>query len=171
MSWTAPKTWTASVPTVADFNQYIRDNQEYLKDPPNAQYAANEVADYTTTSATFVDVDGTNFALQVTLDVPGDVLVGFHGAIKNTAGVTHFEIAVDGVVHAGNDGVTGQQATASPAPGVAVSFVRRITGLSAATHTFKLQWKTSGGSQATLYAGAGTANGDVHPQFWVVANN
>jgi len=30
-TWTAPKTWVAAILTVSDMNQYLRDNQSYLK--------------------------------------------------------------------------------------------------------------------------------------------
>ncbi len=46
------------------------------------------------------------------------------------------------------------------------SFFKLIQGLSAGVHTFKLQWKVNSGT-ATLLAGSGTANGDIHPQFFV----
>ena len=63
-----------------------------------------------------------------------------------------------------HDGIV---AVTAPVAGYAcvVSFTFLATGLAAGTHTFKLQWKT-GAATATMYAGAGTPNLDVHPQFW-----
>lgn len=147
--------------TAEDLNHMI-DNIEALKDPPSAEYTANEASDYTTTSASFVDVDSTNLSLTITT-AGGDVMVGFHGGVEANGGtnpLVHFEVLVDGVQHAGNDGIIFTRLVNLRI----ISFVRLITGLSAGSHTFKLQWKVNGGVK--LYAGAGTASHDVHPQFW-----
>lgn len=149
--------------TAEDLNHMI-DNIEALKDPPSAEYTANEGSDYTTTSSSFVDVDGTNFVLGITT-AGGDVMAHFHGSLLLTGGATgHFDVVVDGVLHAGDDGIIVQLAGGSPE---VVGFTVLITGLSSGFHTFRLRWKTSSGGTLTLFAGAGTANRDVHPQFWV----
>lgn len=163
MAFSTPKTWSAALVTVADMNTYIRDNQIALKDPPTDSYDVNEVADYTTTSATFVDVDATDLALTITT-TGGDVLVHFHGTtIHSSTNARFFDVDMDGARLGGDDGFLniGGSDDAIPA-----SFTRLVTGLSAGSHTFKLQWRTSAGT-LTMYAGAGTSAGDVHPQFWV----
>lgn len=168
MAWTTPKTWNVDeLLTAANLNTHLRDNLNALKSPPTGHYECNEAADYTTTSTSFVDVDGTNLALTFTTN-GGDVLVHFHASVMHTAsGRICFDVAVDGNRVAGDDGMIGGYVpvSASGYPMVQMTFTRLLTGLSAGEHTFKLQWKTSGAT-ARLYAGAGTSWGDLHPQFW-----
>lgn len=168
MAWSAPKTWSSEPLTSTDMNTYIRDNQNYLYNrlENTSKYELDEGSDYTTTSTSFVDVDGSNLALSLTT-TGGDVLVGFIGTVKHDTnnGAIFCNISVDGVDYFSNDGLffnrnldLGDYRT--------FSFVVRITGLANGAHTFKLRWKTSTGT-ATLYAGAGTSGADIHPQFWV----
>jgi hypothetical protein len=162
-AWTTPKTWsTDELVTAAMLNTHIRDNLNALKAPPTDSYVFDDGADWTTTSATFADIDATDLAVTITT-TGGDVLVHFHGNAQHSgAGERiNFNFSVDGVDHAADDGVIYMSGTVI----VPVSFTRLVTGLSAAAHTFKMRWKTSGAT-ATLLAGAGTANKDVHGQFW-----
>lgn len=131
---------------------------------PSASYTLNEGSDYTTTSSTFVDVDATNLSLPIETH-GGDIEIGFHGVVNSGAGQgVYFDVDLDGARIAGDDGITGTK-TAS-IDDVPVGFTRRVSGVAPGSHTVKLQWKRFGGT-ATLYAGAGTANADYHPQFWV----
>lgn len=170
MAWTAPRTWVAAENvTAALLNTHLRDNLLALKDPPSANYELNEGADITSNSATFVDVDGTNFSLQITT-VGGDVFVHFHGTVFHSAGAgsnkrVFFDVDVNGARTGGDDGIMSVTISSGDPDECAVTFTRLITGLGAGTHTFKLQWKMSAGTQG-LYAGAGTGSGDLHPQFW-----
>ncbi len=156
MAYTAPVNFVSGNPLLETELNLLQDNFRALKDPPSDNYVLNEVSDYTTTSTTFVDVDATNLALTI-LTTGGDVLVHFHGV--GTDAVILFDVDVDGVRDGGDDGFT-RLTTVGP-----MSFTRLIAGLSAASHTFKLQWRVVAGT-GTLYAGAGTSNADVHPQFW-----
>lgn len=159
MTWTQPKTWASEPLTSGDLNTHLRDNLEALKEPPSANYILNESSDYTTTSTSFVDVDATKLALTITTN-GGDVMVHFHAMVANSSQHTFWDIDVDGTRIGTNDGIVRGAGTSI------VCFTRLITGLAAGSHTFKLQWKVNAGT-ATLYAGAGTSNGDLHPQFWV----
>ncbi len=169
-NWTQPATWTVNqLVTADDLNEQLRDNLEFLKDPPSGAYMADESANYSTTSSTFVDVDATNFALSLTT-AGGDVLVGFYGTMANAGvgGRTFFDVDVSTSGRIGGDDglITVQNPDASSGDRVCVvSFVYLLTGLAAGTHEFSLQWKALVNT-ATLYAGAGTSNVDVHPQFW-----
>lgn len=167
-TWTTPKTWsTGEALTASDMNAHIRDNLDALKAPPTDNYECNEASDYTTTSTTFVDVDATNLNLTITT-TGGDVMVGFYGTVKHSAASNNaikFDVDLDGSLIAGDDGLIGTNFPAA-SQSRAVSFVVLVTGLSAGSHTFKLQWHTASAT-ATLYAGAGTSIFDVHPQFWV----
>lgn len=161
-AWTQPKTWSSEPLLSTDLNVHVRDNLDALKDPPSGEYTLNEGGDYTTTSTSFVDIDATN--LSITIDTNGgDVFVMFVPSVAASGQVVFFELLVDGSPHAGDDGIC----RGIPAGvGYVIPIIAIVTGLSAASHTFKLQWKVSSGT-ATLFAGAGTSNGDVHPTFIV----
>jgi hypothetical protein len=167
-TWATPvKTWADNnLVAASDLNAEIRDRMDFLKSPPTAQYTLNQASDYTTTSTSFVDVDGTNLVLTITT-AGGDVLIGFSGLVGNNGNTQNvlFDVLLDGVRIGGDDGLIGMRtAAAGAASPVSLLFLK--TGLSAGSHTFKLQWRTTA-TTATLYAGAGTANFDLHPQFWV----
>lgn len=166
--WTAPRTWVVEELVTADMlNEQIRDNLEYLHGRPMAEAVLNEGADYSTSSTSFVPVDTTDLSLVVTT-TSGAVLVGFHGVCSPANDQSaHFNIAINGVSVAGDDGIIAVRRTSTQSS-VTFSFVRLVTGVATGTaRTFRLTWKVSGGS-ATLYAGAGTTNWDQHPQFWVL---
>jgi hypothetical protein len=137
MSWTTPKTWVNDETLTAD------DMNTHLRDNLNALKAP--------------------LSLNVTT-TGGDVLIGFHGTILHSAGYVAFDVLLDNATRLGGD--DGLVVTDSGGLHPLVSFVRLVTGLSAGAHNFKLQWRTNTGA-ATLYAGAGTTNLDMHGQFWV----
>lgn len=165
MTWNPPKTWTAEPLTSLDLNEQVRDNLEALKDPPSANYEPQETTDYLTSSQNFVDVDSENLAFNLETN-GGDVLIGFHGTFyRSTFANAFLDVEIDGVRIGGTDGILRFYVDSS---GLyeAVSFTRLVTGLDAAPHIFKLQWKVLG-LDVTLFAGAGTNKADVIPQFWV----
>jgi hypothetical protein len=163
MAYTNPTTQaTDHIVTATEWNTDLVDNIRALKNPPSASFVANEATDYTITTTTFANVDGTSgkFLLSITT-TGGDVMVHFSGGV-NPSSRCYFDLQVDGSGQVGgNDGITGCGSSLT-----AVSFTRLITGLAAGTHTFALQARVNSGS-AVLYAGAGTAGFDLHPQFWV----
>ncbi len=169
MSWTAPKTWEDNELVTADLlNTHLRDNLDALKSPPTAHFEANEASDYTTTSTSFVDVDGTAGKFNLTITPSGsEVMVGFQGCVDNSGGNgISFDVDVDGGRVGGDDGIARVRGS-SAADMHMVSFTRLVTSLEARVpHTFKLQWKV-GASTGYLCAGAGTSTKDLHPQFWV----
>lgn len=119
---------------------------------------------YTTTSATFVDVDGTNLDLAITLRAARRVMVGLVGAgTHGTASTnTYLDVAIDGVRQGLNRGLTYYtQHNIGFANNVSFTYLSGI--LTAAEHHFKLQWATNGGT-ATLYGGTGT---ELPLTFWV----
>jgi hypothetical protein len=168
MAWTTPKTWNVDeLLTAANLNMHLRDNLNALKAPPTVHYECDEDSEYTTTSTSFVDVDGTNLALTLTTS-GGDVLVHFHASIVHTnAGKIFFDVTLDGNRIGEDDGILGgyvQNAGSGNTASAYMSFTRLVTGMAAGEHTFVLQWRTTG-STARLFAGA-TAAEAVHPQFW-----
>lgn len=169
MSWTAPTTrTTGELITAAIWNTDIVDNLNALKTPQNDYYIGNQGADWTTTSTTYAAVDGVNLLLSLTLAAAGDVRMGFTGNCRHNAGggIIFFDVWVDGAALAGDDGIIALEANTA-VPGRLFSFTRKAFSLSAAAHTFELRWKIVTAGTATLFAGAATANADLHPMFWV----
>jgi hypothetical protein len=153
--WSSPRSWSVGELVSASLlNSHLRDNLEFLKGPPTALYILNESSDYTTTSTSFVNVDGTKLSL-----------IGFCGCVLESAGTLFFDVEVDAVRTGGDDGLCVVTPTTA-SQRLNASFFKLIQGLSAGVHTFKLQWKVTAGT-ATLLAGSGTSNGDIHPQFFV----
>ncbi len=167
MAYTAPRTWVnGEVLTASLLTTHLRDNLIALKEPPTALYNVNESADYTTSSTSFVNVDADDLSLTVTT-TGGRVLITFCGTMTMAAANTvFFDVLVDGARLAGDDGLVANYIDRSSPPGRSVSFAVWTSALAAGSHTFRLQWRVSG-STATLYAGAGTGGGDLHPQFAV----
>lgn len=169
MTWTNPRTWTTGQKVLAsEMNTDVRDNMLALKNPPTASFVADESSNYTTSSTSFVDVDPTAGKFSLTIVTSGgDVMVGFTGTVRSLTSTNRFSklnINVDGVDVVGDDGILVAATTDSDE--VPMSFVWLVRDLAPGSHTFKLRWKTSG-STITLFAGAGTADLDIHPQFWV----
>lgn len=167
MSWTVPRTFqVGELITASMLNEQIRDNMNALKSPPSDNYELDEASDYTTTQTTFVAVDATNLELTI-VTTGGDILVHFHGCVEHgTPNFICFNLNLDSIAVAGDDGIIRCRPAATAGTGtIAVSFSRLLTNVAAGTHVIRLTWKTGAGT-ATLLAGAGTLNRDVHGQFW-----
>ena len=167
MAYTTPETWANELVTSAKWNANLKTNILALKDPPSDNYEANEGANYTKTGTSWGDVD-TDFNHSITT-TGGAVLLSFTGNV-NAAGdptsLAFLDVSVDGtrIVNQASAGL----AVVINSVNTLVSFSRLVTGLSAGAHTFNLQWATNSGLvTATMYAGAGTASYDLHPQFFV----
>lgn len=121
--------------------------------------------DYTTTSTTFVDVDTTNMTLSITTGAHR-VLIGFTGTIQNNAQdlITYVTVMLDGINLGNASGFVMAQKFSGGASREDGSFAFLTNVLSAASHTFKLQWRVNGGT-ATLRGGS---SGEPAAQFWVM---
>lgn len=163
-TWRAPVTWaTGNLVTATNLNEQLRDNLEFLKTPPTGLISIDEASDYTTTSTSFVDVDSAgdpDLSLDLTT-AGGDVLIVFMAYAGGT-GRVYFDIAVDSVRMATNDGFF----SAVNAVNTPITIVALKQGLAPGSHNFKVQWKVNTGT-GTLYAGAGTSALDTHPLFFV----
>lgn len=157
MAWTQPRTWANEIVNASDLATELRSNQVALKAPPFQTYEANEVSNYGTISSTYADVDSTNYSFTITT-TGGDVLIGFNGGAKDV----YLDVSVDGTLVINNTDGGLVDATAY---GSGCCFMHIITGLSAGSHTFVLQFKTAVFSGLVL-AGAGTASLDIHSQFF-----
>lgn len=94
-------------------------------------------SDITTTSTTFVDMTGITLTLTT---VGGDLLVNFSFSISNTNAnrLLNVRVMLDGVTQGG----ASTRITAVDAPGSG-AIVLRLTGVSAGSHTVKVQWMTA----------------------------
>lgn len=161
-TYVTPRTWTTGeLVTKSIMDTYVSAQETALASPASFYIKIDELSDYTTASTSFGTIGSTE--LSATITTSGRTIwVSFSGEIGNAgANRTYVDLLVDGAQWAGNDGF-GAQATSST--DVLYSFMVPVTGLLAASHTFALTWKVSGGT-ATLYAGAGTASHDTHPFF------
>lgn len=129
-------------------------------------YTADELANYTTDSNNWTNVDGTNFSLELNTN-GGQVLATFTGMVYALTYV-YFDIAVNGSRVGTSDGIVGTYPNSNIHD---IGFTYWINGLPAQVNTFTLQWKISSGGSAILYAGAGSTNTDVKCQFGVAEFN
>lgn len=135
--------------TEADMDA-LRGNIEYLLDP-NKQRALYTGGNFTTSSTSFVDVDATN--ISATLDTNGGpvlIVVSGSGSHSVAGGTFYLDVTVDGARQGGTKGLWFADVGAANG-NVGVGFSLLVTGLSAAEHVFKLQWRVDAGS-ATLVA-------------------
>lgn len=171
-TWVTSRTWSAGeLVTASIMNAHVRDQLNALKTPAGGYVFLNEGSDLTTTSTSFADVDATDLALTFVTG-GGDVLLGFTGAVAHGSASAKILFDVhESVANArigGDDGLlVASPATTTTTNATAVAFTVRASSLSAASHTFKVQWRTVAGT-AILFSGAGTSNLDIHPTFWAV---
>lgn len=165
--WNGTKDWSATTLASADMDTYVSDNLDALKDPPAGYATLNEASNYTTTSTNFVNVDATEGKLQHTIAVVGSrVFVGGTLVVSHASpSRIYFDVAIDGTVQGGDDGYAGIHPSDAGLLKT-LTFEVPITGITPGSRIFTLQWKVFAGT-ATLYAGAGTANFDLHSTFWV----
>lgn len=112
--------------------------------------ATRTAGDLTTTSTSMVDA--TSLTVTITTGARR-CLVSFIGAAKvNATDTAIFDLAIDGTLIGGTYGTSLVQSVSGTTN---VGFTYLTDALTAASHTFKIQWKSVGGQQATLYASTG----------------
>lgn len=143
MAWTTPKTWTSEPLTSTDLNTYMRDNQNYLKDRLDGSAAGqytSTVGETSTTSTTFTNVDGTNLVKTFTT-TGGDVMVTMIAGGYNSGGAQPIYTAID--VDGTDYDFIRSFVTDTSSTGNNLSGTKIITGLSAGSHTFSLQFRAA----------------------------
>ena len=153
MTWTDPKTdWSNGDLVTADDMNEIGENLAVVRNLPTVAHTTT--ADISANAGEFVDVDSAN--LNLTLNTNGgDVLVHFHGTVELHNGErATFDIDVDGSRQGGDIGIL-HSGIHQAGIHKAFSFTRLVQGLSAGSHSVKLQWKSRGNIK--LFHGA---------QFW-----
>jgi hypothetical protein len=151
MAWTAPTTRaTDDLINASIWNTDVVDNLAFLKNPTSG--VATLTTQLTTTSTSFTDATG----LSVTMTTSGgNVMCVFNASVGNNgASQNIFTLDVDGTDQGATDGLLSVTASAIAAN---ASFVYVVTGLSAASHTIKVQWRVSGGT-GTLFANNSSTN-------------
>lgn len=112
---------------------------------PTAGRATRTAGDVTTTSTSFTDLTGASITITT---LARRVMLTFTGAYTNSA-TNHggFDFAIDGT-RAMSAAAWGLQIVRNPAAGdyssVHISYLTDV--LSAASHTFKVQWRVGGGT-------------------------
>jgi hypothetical protein len=121
---------------------------------------AVDTAARTTTSTSFVDMTGMSIVLTTAAK---RVLIGFNAAVFGSSPdfLLEFEVTIDGAAQGG--GTLGISIWELPAASktFTVSFTYLSAVLTAAEHTFKIQWKVG--------TDTGSARGDYAPtNMWVI---
>lgn len=161
-SITSPFAWTDDLAiSTARLNQHLGNtgNMQYLLDyvayfrntRPSQKIVRNAGSDYTTTSATFVDVDATNLKLSLAIDgTRALVIANAYVSSSAAGGGAVLDVILDSTTRAGDatyglfssgQGTSGTQIMT----GVCFAIFNSLT---AGTHDFKLQFRA--------YAGTGT---------------
>jgi len=146
--WIAPKTWTVdTVLPAADLNLQVRNNFEWLKNPPTA--VATITTDVTTTSTSFVLVTG----LSVTLTTVGNTVLAL---VTLTMGVSVGGSSVYLDLHNGSGregGTEGllehKKGTSSDVSPAGMPYI--IDGLTPGSNTIQVHWRVSGNT-GTIHA-------------------
>jgi hypothetical protein len=146
-----------------------RDNGSTWDDCEPASSAAlvgaaytRKTGDYTTTSTTFTNVDGTNMSFTKTTGAHR-VRVGFIGSVYlSSTNTIAFDVTIDGTRVGGDYGIAIWN-VASAGNAIPIAFTYLSDVLTAASHTFVLQWKVTAGT-GTI---EGAATGGAWCQFWI----
>lgn len=130
-------------------NNFIN-NDKYFRTPPQYSYVRSLVAaNYTISSTTIADIDGTNLIATIVTTGNPILMVLFAGKLGNgAAGTVTFDAVVDGVSQTSGNGFPFVLAAAENKP---VNLTVPILNLAAGSHTFKWQWKNSTNT-ATLFS-------------------
>ena len=153
-TWTGPKSYSAEGSNLSDWNTYLQQNMEALKNPPSDDYSPAVSAGLlaSSTSSTWVDVHA-SLSLSITT-TGGDILVVLN-AYGATGGAIAFDFTVNGILQGGVDGIIS-----STDDNPFFRFNRVLTDMAAGTYAIVLQWKRiSGASSMDISA-------EIVPQFW-----
>ena len=145
MAWTTPTTVSAGDKlTSTMWNNQVAGNLSYLLSPNKGMIIRNNNGDYSTTSTSWVDVDATNLSITITT-YGGPVLVLAAMLTGQTSGDTGgIDVTMDGtrIGEASTLGLVNATSTYVP--------ICTIVTPAAGSHTFKLQYRTTNASYATI---------------------
>jgi hypothetical protein len=135
--------------TAAELNELV-DAIDIIRDPGRYYYARGSGdADLTTSSTSAADLNANTTVTG--LDVSGNPVrvILYAGRHTTTATLTEIDLLVDGV------SVRGGTSVWRGVTNVPVNFCWIVSGLSAGTHDFKIQWKINGAGTSTLFSAHG----------------
>lgn len=156
MAWTTPATWTAGqVIGATDLNAQVRDNLSYLfSGRPLGTKVYVGAANYTTTSATFSDVDAANLILSLSSVSSGRIiaLAALYGGSDNTASsAIEVDLILDSTTRAGHATHGLMRGVQNVSWGMFI--IGYFSGVSVGSHTIKLQFRNvTAGATATIFA-------------------
>lgn len=116
-----------------------------------ADKVVRTAGDLTTSSTSFVDATG----MSITMTTGANrVLIGVIaiGAVNTNQEYIELTIDVDGTPQGGTRGLTRARFSTAAQDNRNLSFTYLTDTLTAASHTFKLQWKVVNGNTGTLFA-------------------
>jgi hypothetical protein len=155
MAWTSPPTVSpGGLISASLFGNVIRDNLNYLHSgQPVQKLVYAHTADYSTNLNTWSDVDATNLAFAMTLTT-GRAIIDAHftlGADNTSGSAALVDVIVDSTTRAGHTTYGLARVTQNSLDHVHITAV--FTGLTAGSHTFKLQFRNlTAGAVTTLRA-------------------
>ena len=164
-TWSAGDTLSAS-----DMNTYVRDNMLGLLEPAREILNPTTGTDYTTTSASFVDVNTTDFQVDLTPNIENgltcDILIGGTISLRcsgtATAQVTNFDLMVNGTSVSGGTGIAVFEGTSSQIYTFTLNYI--LSGQDNSAKSIKLRWRTNGGT-ARIFMVSGSPR-EAKNQFW-----
>jgi hypothetical protein len=133
MAWTSPKTFVGLTALPAlDLNIHLRDNLLHLYAPPTAEIISTTA--YSTTSASYVDIDA---SLQASIVTTGGRLLIVANMVVTGSNHPIPRYLLDGAV------ITSSSAVQTAGYSI---FVHWTTVLAAGTHVIKPQWYSNTGT-------------------------
>lgn len=117
--------------------------------------------DYTTTSGTYADIDATNLSSTITTGAHRvKIAFTFTWQHSSTANTINIDLLADGSSVTGLGNGFAQLRPVRNSENTSLTLVYITAAQTAASHTFKLQWKTNGGTATIARTGFAT--------MWVV---
>src|SRR3990167_671738 len=133
---------TGGVITLTDQRVFLNSSQ-----PVTGQASGSAVSPAIGNQPTFVDLTDMSVILTT---LGGDVVVSFNNSFEDSIGsLVYHQVLIDGATASPTDGAVAG-GTAGVTFCAAATF--RFTGLTAASHTFEIQWRNGGGATTTTAA-------------------
>lgn len=154
MAWTSPTTRvTGELITASIWNTDLTNNLNWLFARPLASQVYNNTGVLTTSSTSFVDADATNLIVTFTTAAARIKAVATFLGHKATGGDGFFDLILDSVTRAGHSTGGLAKITNETTSGLPVTIVGEWSGLSAASHTVKIQFRSSDANSCRILTG------------------
>lgn len=148
-------TWWRMIGAMIWSTTFQRGRQDFF-----TEVTLDETTNPSTTSGTMADIDSDLSIVVFSTGLPW--VVGMNGTVNHSgSGQVYFDLNVGGVNYFGDDGIQFASGATST-----FGWQRTIRNLLPGTWRIKPQWRRNVAGTATLYAGDGTANVNIHPQFY-----